>query len=296
MNFDIIKISVLIWCCPRICNIFLFDFYRYGTEFPHNDNPATPENPLIFSPKRYGQYELVIWDYGDTNEHYLPAHMYGILELVKDGRGLDDDKTKKLEIAINIPKLGLRCCDTTLDLAQINAKYLSDYRSLHFKITTKNKLVVEGKFFVKYECKRDIDGDFEVGHFEYKLEIKNAKLKSIDYSKMQAIEKYDWKKGKRIQHGLLLEENHASEKSVKLEYPADTLSSFPPKPKSMKGIIIAIFVPIEIKNKPRSSNLQPDLKINLGSPASPASPKRIPLETINSISENSYNLTKHDEL
>ena len=109
-------------------------------------------------------------------------------------------------------------------------------------------------------------------------------------------EKYNWKKGERIQHGHLLEENHASEQSVKLEYPADTLSSFPPKPKSMKGIIIAIFVPIEIKNKPRSSNLHPDLKINLGSPASPASPKRIPLETINSISGNSYNLTKHDEL
>ena len=222
--------------------------------------------------------------------------MYGILELVKDGRGLDDEKTKKLEIAISIPKLGLRCCDTTLDLAQINAKYLSDYRSLHFKITAKNKLVVEGKFFVKYECKRDIHGDFTVGHFEYKLEIENAKLISIDYSKMQAIEKYNWKKGKRIRHGHLFEEDHATEQSVKLEYPADTLSSFPPKPKSMKGIIIAIFDPIEIKNKPRSSNLQPDLKINLGSPASPASPKRIPLETINSISENSYNLTKHDEL
>ena len=223
--------------------------------------------------------------------------MYGILELVKDGRGLDDDKTKKLEIAIDIPKLGLRCCDTTLDLAQINAKYLSDYRSLHFKITTKNKLVVDGKFFVKYECKRDIHGDFRVGHFEYKLEIENAKLKSIDYSKMQAIEKYNWKKGERIRHGNLFEEDHASEQSVKLEYPADTLSSFPPKPKSMKGIIIAKFVPIQTKQKSRSSNLQPDLKINLGSPASPANPKRIPLETINSISEKSLkNVSKHDEL
>ena len=65
----------------------------------------------------------------------------------------------------------------------------------------------------------------------------------------------------------------------------------------MKGIIIAKFVPIQTKQKSRSSNLQPDLKINLGSPASPANPKRIPLDTINSISEKSFkNVSKHDEL
>jgi len=270
---------------------------RFGTEFPHNDNPATEENPIVYSPQRYGQYEVVVWDVGEMNEHYLPTHMFGVLELVKNGRGLENDGIKVLEISIHIPKLRLRCCDTSSDLAQIKPKYLSDSKSIHFRITAKNKLLVEGKFIVKYSCNVDVEPN--IGYFEYKLELKNTKLKSVDYTKMKTIEiERSWRKKKElIQYGKLIQINDGeSQQSVKLEYPTKGLSGYPPKPVSMKGVIKAKFVSVKGKEKHKNTNPNQDLKINLGSPASPSNPERIAMETINSISEKSSNNSKHDEL
>ena len=101
-----------------------------------------------------------------------------------------------------------------------------------------------------------------------------------------------------VKHGPIYETSENALQPVVQKYAAELEGWFPHQPKSVEGSIMARFKKMASKdrNTERKKHVTKELKYpNLGSPASPENPNRIPLQTIDTISTK-YNQSAHDEL
>ena len=160
---------------------------KRGTEFPINDNEATPENPTIVSIDNYGNYKLIVKDVGDTNDDLISSHIDGSVKLnYLDG----DQELFSISLELNIPNLNFRCCKS--NAIKSGPDYYTDKRSLHFSIlssdeetTNPDTSSLDVIFETKYDCNENpIEERIKTGHFSYQLYIKDAVIEAIDYSKL----------------------------------------------------------------------------------------------------------------
>ena len=260
---------------------------KYGTSFPFNDNPATPDTPIIISSQQYEHYQLIIKDIGDTNEDLLSAHVNGRIALKNDGIGLfsDEHSVKELEIDIDIPQLGFRCCRVD-DMASIEPEYHRDIRTIHFSILSKEGLKLDCKIYTKYLCERDIEDQVgQTGFFWYKLEIDNAEIHYINY-KMETRDEHH-ERYNPLYFSAIHENSEKANEPALQKYLCDPTKghSYPPMPSSIKGEIKVKFV---IRNTKTKSSLKDEkIKVNLGPPKSP-------LEAIDTALKS--NISHHEEL
>ena len=221
---------------------------KYGTDanFKRDGSP-TPEEPLIISDSNYGDYKLTIKDIGETNYHNVPEHINGKVEMIDNGDGLKgtDNDLKELKLRITIPKVNdaFRCCRVE-SLEDVQPKYNSDLRSIHFSISSEEGLNLDGKFSLEYVCGFSEKSAIErqIGLFYYLLEISGTKIRSIDYRGMETKEEYDRRKLVQIpDHGKLHEGPEASKIAEMHKFVGDIYGSYPPMPRSLKGEIIVKF-------------------------------------------------------
>ena len=268
------------------------NFKNYGgDEFEEKVSQATPDKPIIISSQKHDYYELRIKDIGATNDDLDPSHIDGKIALKNNGIDLDSADDIELEFHIIIPKLKLRCCRND---GIEGPKYYSDIRTINFDILSKKGLILDCKFYTKYQCKRKIDKEGWAGSFWFQLEIENTSMQYIDYN-IEAIDTYDHRYGPWTRYFHAIHKNEKVKEPVsKLEEYSGGFGSFPTKPTTIQGVIKTKFRILDLKTKFNSKDAK--IKVNLGSPVSPSNPNRIPLETINNVNGQEPNVTKHDEL